>query len=404
MSISIPEAIEIIKKGEMLIMVDDEDRENEGDFICAAEHITPEMVNFMARHGRGLICVALTPQRVDALDLPMMVQENTARMGTNFTVSVDVVHNTTTGISAADRAETIRALAKPETKPSDLGRPGHIFPIRARSGGVLHRAGHTEGSTDLMRLAGLRPCAVICEILNEDGTMARMPQLREMAEKFDLKIVTIKDLIAYRIANEKLIERAAETSLPTETGNWRMILYENVLNAEDHVALVMGTPELNESALVRVHSQCFTGDTLGSLRCDCGPQLHDAMQQIAREGHGVLLYMFQEGRGIGLKNKIRAYALQDQGRDTVEANEDLGFAADLRDYGMGAQILRDLGLHKLRLMTNNPRKIVGLEAYGLEVIDRVAIEVGHHEHNERYLNTKKTKLGHLFGHKVTDEK
>jgi 3,4-dihydroxy 2-butanone 4-phosphate synthase/GTP cyclohydrolase II len=393
---SIPEAVDIIRRGEVLIVVDDEDRENEGDFICCAEKVTPEIVNFMATHGRGLICVPMTPERLDTLDLPLMVSSNTALHETNFTVSVDAIHGATTGISAADRALTIRVLADPDSKPEDLGRPGHIFPLRARRAGVLQRAGHTEGAVDLARLAGLRPVGVLCEILNEDGTMARMPQLEIIAERFNLKIATIQDLIAYRVEHEKLIERVAETTLPNEFGEWKMILYENMVNGEQHTALVLGSPELNESALVRVHSQCFTGDTLGSLRCDCGSQLREAMKIIAEEGRGVLLYMSQEGRGIGLKNKLKAYALQDCGRDTVEANEDLGFAADLRDYGMGAQMLRDLGLHRLRLITNNPRKIVGLEAYGLRVADRVPILVGRHDRNARYLETKQSKMGHLM--------
>ena len=394
--ISVPEAIEIFRRGEMLILVDDEDRENEGDFVCAAQCVTPEIVNFMAMHGRGMICVAMAAERVEALGLPLMVTKNTALMGTNFTVSVDAVHGTTTGISAADRAQTIRVLADPNSRPEDLARPGHIFPIRARRAGVLRRAGHTEGVSDLARLAGLEPCGLLCEILNADGTMARMPDLEKIAAAHNLKIVTIQDLIAHRLATERFVERVAETTLPNEFGEWKMILFENTTNGEVHTALVMGDPASQDSALVRVHSQCFTGDTLGSLRCDCGPQLRCAMENIAREGAGVVLYMSQEGRGIGLKNKIRAYALQDAGKDTVEANEALGFEPDLRDYGIGAQILGELGLHHLRLMTNNPRKIVGLEAYGLKVVDRIPLKAGRHSRNEDYLRAKKTKLGHLL--------
>ncbi len=380
----------------MLILVDDEDRENEGDLICAAETCTPEIVNFMATYGRGLICAAMSQERAEQLVLPLMVQHNTARLNTNFTVSVDAAEGISTGISAADRARTIRLLADPLTRPTDLARPGHIFPCAAKKGGVLERAGHTEGVSDLTRMAGFAPVGVMCEIMKDDGDMARMPDLREFAEKHGLKIATIRDLIAYRVETEKLVERVVETILPNEFGKWRMYLYENRITGEDHTALVMGEPEKQSSALVRVHSQCFTGDTLGSERCDCGPQLRTAMELIAQEGHGVLLYMQQEGRGIGLKNKIKAYALQDKGHDTVEANEALGFKPDLRDYGIGAQILRDLGLRQLRLMTNNPRKIVGLEAYGLEVVDRVSIQVGRGTHNERYLNTKREKLGHIL--------
>lgn len=396
MFLSIPNAIEKVRQGGMVIMVDDEDRENEGDFVCAADKITPEIVNFMIKHGRGLLCVSLTEERLAALDLPLMVDKNTAPLQTSFTISVDATQRTSTGISARDRAETIRVLADPHSEPRDLVRPGHIFPIRARRAGVLQRAGHTEGSLDLARLAGCEPCGVLCEILKEDGEMARLPDLELIAKELDLGIVTIQDLIAYRVSTESLMHRAAETTLPNDFGLWKMILYENPINREVHTALVLGAPEKQESALVRVHSQCFTGDTLGSKRCDCGSQMEHAMGLIAKEGHGVFLYMAQEGRGIGLVNKIRAYALQDHGKDTVEANEELGFKADLRDYGLGAQILRDLGLCSLKLITNNPRKIVGLEAYGLQVAERVAIEVGHHACNVRYLSTKKEKLGHLF--------
>ncbi|MBN1867457.1 bifunctional 3,4-dihydroxy-2-butanone-4-phosphate synthase/GTP cyclohydrolase II [Candidatus Sumerlaeota bacterium] len=396
MIVSIPEAIDIVRRGEVIILVDDEDRENEGDFICAAECCTSEIVNFMSKHGRGLMCVPMTEERLASLNLPLMVRDNTALHGTNFTVSVDAVRNVATGISAADRAETIRVLTDPASKPEDLGRPGHVFPICARPGGVLERAGHTEASVDLARLAGFSATGVLIEILNDDGSMARLPDLESLARKHDLRIATIRDLIAYRIQNEVLVERVAATTLPNRFGTWSMRVYESKISGEVHTALVMGDPAKQESALVRVHSQCFTGDTLGSLRCDCGPQLEKAMETIAREGSGVVLYMAQEGRGIGLKNKIRAYALQDEGKDTVEANEALGFQDDLRDYGIGAQILRDLGLRRLRLMTNNPRKIVGLAAYGLEVVGRVHIETGAHDGNRRYLAAKKTKLGHLL--------
>lgn len=398
---SIPKALEILKHGGIVIVTDDEDRENEGDFVCNADKCTPESVNFMATHGRGLICISMTQKRLAELSLPLMVQHNTARLATNFTVSVDAAENITTGISAGDRAETIHILCDPKAHPGDLARPGHIFPIGARNGGVLERAGHTEGSSDMARLSGSQPLGVMCEILNKDGSMARMPDLLKIAKKHDMPIVTIRDLIAYRVETERLVERVAETTLPNKYGMWNMYLYENKINGKVHTVLKMGEPEKQESALVRVHSQCFTGDTLGSLRCDCGPQLETAMERIAKEGHGILLYMAQEGRGIGLKNKIMAYALQDQGHDTVEANEALGFKPDLRNYGYGAQILRDMGLNNLRLMTNNPRKIVGLEAYGLRVVDRISIEVGCHAHNKRYLDTKKTKLGHILKRDTT---
>jgi 3,4-dihydroxy 2-butanone 4-phosphate synthase/GTP cyclohydrolase II len=391
MIVPIPEAIEIVRRGQVIILVDDEDRENEGDFVCAAECCTPEIVNFMSKFGRGLMCVPMTEERLAALNLPLMVRDNTALHGTNFTVSVDAVRNVSTGISAADRAETIRVLTDPSSRPEDLGRPGHVFPICARPGGVLERAGHTEASVDLARLAGFSPTGVLIEILNDDGSMARLPDLESLAKKHDVRISTIRDLIAYRIQNEVLVERVAVATLPNRFGTWTMLVYESNISGEIHTALVMGDPAARDAALVRVHSQCFTGDTLGSLRCDCGPQLEKAMEAIAREGDGVVLYMAQEGRGIGLKNKIRAYALQDQGKDTVEANEALGFKDDLRDYGIGAQILRDLGLRRLRLMTNNPRKIVGLEA-----LDRVQIETSAHDVNRRYLAAKKTKLGHLL--------
>ncbi len=400
---SIEEALEDIRAGKMVIVIDDESRENEGDLIMAAEKVTAESVNFIAKHARGLICVALLGKRLDHLRLGMMVQENTARMETPFTVSVDAVHGTTTGISAFDRAVTIKALLDPETKPEDLARPGHIFPLRAADSGVLRRAGHTEAAVDIVRLAGLEPAGVLCEIMAEDGTMARTPELEEFAKRFDLKIVTIFDLIKYRRRKEKLVRRVAQASLPTKYGEFRLIAFEGILDGSASVALVMGEPDKDESALVRVHSQCLTGDVFGSLRCDCGEQLSSALKRIASEGSGVFLYIQQEGRGIGLVNKVRAYALQDRGRDTVEANEELGFPADLRDYGTGAQILADLGLHKIRLLTNNPRKVVGLEAYGLEIVERLPIEVPPNKRNIKYLTTKKDKLGHLFSEILDEE-
>jgi len=393
---SIEEAIHDIKEGKMIIVIDDEDRENEGDLIMAAEKVTPEAINFIARHARGLICAPLEGELLDELRLGMMVQENTAKMGTPFTVSVDAVHGTTTGISASDRAVTIRALVDPETVPDDLARPGHIFPLRAAKGGVLRRAGHTEAAVDLARLAGLRPAAVLCEIMADDGTMARTPELMKMAKKFDLKIITICDLIEYRRYKEKLVRRRAVAELPTRFGDFKLIAYEGTLDHSESVALILGEPWTQESALVRVHSQCLTGDVFGSMRCDCGDQLSAALEMIQEEGSGVFLYIQQEGRGIGLVNKIRAYALQDQGRDTVEANEELGFPPDLRDYGIGAQILADLDLHKIRLLTNNPRKVIGLKAYGLEIVERVPIEVSPNRRNLGYLSAKRDKLGHIF--------
>ncbi|MCX7047258.1 MAG: bifunctional 3,4-dihydroxy-2-butanone-4-phosphate synthase/GTP cyclohydrolase II [Candidatus Sumerlaeota bacterium] len=396
MILPIEEAIAAFRNGQMLIMVDDEARENEGDFILPAHAVPPQAINFMAMHGRGLICLPATRERLEELELGLMVSHNTARHGTNFTISIDAVKNTTTGISAADRAETIRAFMDAKTKPEDLGRPGHVFPLMAKAGGVLRRAGHTEGVVDLCRLAGVYPAGVLCEILNEDGTMARLPELLELARKHDLKIVTIESLIAYRMRTEKLVKPVVTTRLPNAYGVWQVRLYEYELGEELHLALIMGDLASAEAPLVRVHSQCFTGDTLGSLRCECGPQLDAAMRQISEEGVGVLLYMHHEGRGIGLKAKLMAYALQDAGRDTVEANLELGFKADERDYGVGAQILADLGLKKIRIMTNNPRKMVGLEGYGLHIVDRVPVEVGICEENMTYLRTKRDKMGHLF--------
>lgn len=400
---TIEEAIEDIIAGKIVIVVDDEDRENEGDFLAAADKVTPEMINFMATHGRGLICAPLIEDRCEELELELMVGKNTAEYETPFTVSVDLIgHGCTTGISASDRAKTIKALANPNTRTSELGKPGHIFPLKARKGGVLRRAGHTEAAIDLARLAGLYPAGVIVEIMNEDGSMARMPELQVIAKKHQLKIVTIKDLIAFRIKNESLIEKQIDVDLPTEIGNFKLHAFRQITNDQTHLALVKGKWEKNEPILVRVHSSCITGDIFGSCRCDCGPQLEAAMQMVEKEGKGVIVYMNQEGRGIGLLNKLKAYKLQEQGRDTVEANEDLGFKADYRDYGVGAQILRSLDVHKIKLMSNNPKKRSGLVGYGLEIVENIAIEIASNEHNEFYLKTKRDKLGHRLS-KLDDE-
>ncbi|MEO0092855.1 MAG: bifunctional 3,4-dihydroxy-2-butanone-4-phosphate synthase/GTP cyclohydrolase II [candidate division WOR-3 bacterium] len=394
---SIEEAIKDIKKGKMVIVVDDEDRENEGDFICAASLITPKKINFMAKYGRGLICVPMTGERLDALGLPAMVGTNTAKLKTPFTISVDAQFGTTTGSSAYDRARTIKVLCDPKTRPEDLARPGHIFPLRAADGGVLRRAGHTEAAVDLARLANLYPAGVLCEIMDDSGKMARLPKLKQLAKRFKMKLITIRDLIEYRRRRERLVNLVVKTILPTEFGDFDLYVYEDIIDGYAHLALVKGDVRNKENVLVRVHSQCLTGDVFHSLRCDCGAQLKKALQLIAKEGTGVLLYMRQEGRGIGLTNKLKSYALQDQGMDTVEASLALGFEPDLRDYGVGAQILCDLGLSSIRLLTNNPKKIVGLKGFGLEIVERVPIVIKPNKKNIKYLVTKRDRLGHLLG-------
>ena len=393
---SIEEAVEDIKNGKVIIVVDDEDRENEGDFVCAAECITPEIVNFMATHGRGLICVPLDEERCNDLGLELMVGRNTAAFETPFTVSVDLIgHGCTTGISAHDRFKTIKALIDPETDPEELGKPGHIFPLRAKQGGVLRRAGHTEAAIDFARLAGFRPGGVLVEIMNEDGSMARLPDLVKVAERFNLKLVSIKDLIEYRVKKESLIKKEVDNvNMPTDYGDFKLMAYQQTNTGDNHLALIKGTWETDEPVLVRVHSSCVTGDIFGSCRCDCGGQLHAAMEMVEKEGKGVVLYMNQEGRGIGLVNKLKAYKLQEEGLDTVEANLKLGFEMDKRDYGVGAQILRDLNIHKIRLISNNPKKRVGLIGYGLEIVENVGIEIAPNQHNHQYLQTKRDKMGH----------
>lgn len=393
---TIEEALQDLVSGKMIIVMDDEDRENEGDLIASAELCTPDLINFMSGKAKGLICAAITEIRAAELELDVMVRNNSALHDTKFTVSVDYAHGTSTGISSFDRAATIRALADTSTQPSDLARPGHIFPLIAVKEGVLRRAGHTEATVDLMRLAGLKPCGVLCEIINEDGTMARMPQLLEFGKAHNLKIITVKDLIAYRLKSESLVSCVAKAQMPTEYGDFEMMVYENVVDGKEHVALIKGTFSPEEPVLVRVHSECLTGDVFGSMRCDCGDQLHKAMQMISENGNGVILYMRQEGRGIGLVNKVKAYALQEMGFDTVEANVELGFMPDPRDYGIGAQILNNLGIKKMKLITNNPQKRVGLESYGLEVVDLVPLEMEPNSINMKYLETKKNKMGHVL--------
>ena len=398
---SIEDGIEDLRAGKILIVVDDEDRENEGDFVVPAEMTTPEVINFLTKEGRGVVCAPITNERAAELGLDSMVEANTSLHETPFTVSVDYIHGTTTGVSASDRAATVRALISPKTKPSDLARPGHIFPLRAAEGGVLRRAGHTEAVIDLCRLAGLYPGGVLCEILNEDGSMARVPQLQHIAKKFGMRMISVRNLIEHRMKREKLVRRVASTRLPSRYGDFHVHLYKSETDQKEHVAVVKGELNPESPTLVRVHSECLTGDVFGSLRCDCNEQLMASLQMIEKEGKGVVIYMRQEGRGIGLLNKLKAYKLQDEGMDTVEANEKLGFRPDLRDYGIGAQILRDLGVGKMRLMTNNPKKVVGLHGYGLEIVERVPLEVDPNFFNERYLKAKRDKLGHLIlvGHR-----